>query len=290
MVCVFAFILSFGLGPGEERQRLLFDSHCWFFMLFLLPRRWSDKHLEHWALHSDGPAGRLRDRGVGELAQLLLHRSGLPFRCGRCLGSSRANRWSWTIPFVPMTSSCSSGWKHELYCREQSWSGSWTCDSSGLLCTDRPTAVLFPGLLSHLLLNGNVHFLHHSWDQEQNIPGNPEWAPILPQEQLRPSWWRQRNIDIVFNVIVYRFQRACGIIYIYISQLQSCILITASLSWFGVIFCFVGYWFWFYFPAKCSLQVWTYPDVSALDKKMYMNKYSFIYGFYLFSYFYRDTY
>lgn len=62
---------------------------CWFVTLFLLPCRWSDQHLDHWALHSDSPAGRLRDRRVGELAQLLLHRPGLPFHCGRCPGRSR---------------------------------------------------------------------------------------------------------------------------------------------------------------------------------------------------------
>lgn len=93
MVCVFAFILSFGLGPGTETETLFFvDSlshHCWFVTLFLLPCRWSNKHLDHWALHSDSPTGRLRDRRVGELAQLLLHRPHLPFHCGRCPGRSR---------------------------------------------------------------------------------------------------------------------------------------------------------------------------------------------------------
>lgn len=31
-----------------------------------------------------------------------------------------------------------------------------------LVCIDRAAAVLFPGVLSYLLLHGNIHFLHHS--------------------------------------------------------------------------------------------------------------------------------
>lgn len=94
MACVFAFILSFGLGPGKGRERLLvFDSvsrrrrrrRRFVKLFFLLPCRWRDKHPHHRALHSDGSAGRVRDRGLGELAQLLLHRPGLPLHRGRCL-------------------------------------------------------------------------------------------------------------------------------------------------------------------------------------------------------------
>lgn len=81
---------------------------CWVVMLFLLPCRWSDKHLDHWALHSDSPTSRLRDCRVGELAQLLLHWSGLPFYCGKCLGRPKVESMIFNDSiFVKMMYPCS---------------------------------------------------------------------------------------------------------------------------------------------------------------------------------------
>lgn len=120
------------------------------------------------------------------------------------------NRWSWTIPYLFKWCLHVPPSEYMSYNAESNDnlgpSGSWTCDFSGFLCTDWAAAVLFPGVLSHLLHNGGVHFLCRSWDQEQNVPGNREWVPILPEEKLWPSWWRHHNIDIVFYVIAHIFE------------------------------------------------------------------------------------
>lgn len=230
MVCVFAFILSFGLGPGKETESLF----C------LSPSAAAAGLSCSSSFHAGGVTNILNTELFTQTA-----------RPAAYVIAGSVNWLSFffiglVFPFIVVGVRLDWGWivdlerSHicwndvSLFLQLNTWallqrimtilvrlgSGSWTCDFSGFLCTDRAAAVLFPGVLSHLLFNGDVHFLHHSRDQEQNVPGNPEWVPILPQEQLPPSWWRQHNTDIVFYVIAHNFQRGCGIIYIYFATMN----------------------------------------------------------------------
>lgn len=86
-VCVFGFILSFGLGPGNwislswtvqvscsKNSVTRFSPFVW---------RWRDQHLDHRVIHTNFSACSLHDHRNRGLVQLLPHRHGLSFYCGR---------------------------------------------------------------------------------------------------------------------------------------------------------------------------------------------------------------
>ncbi len=68
------------------------------------------------------------------------------------------------------------------------------------LCSDRAAAVLFPGVLGHLLLRGSIHLPCRPWNQEQNLPPNPKWFPVLQQQKGPRSWWSRNNTVSNFYV------------------------------------------------------------------------------------------
>lgn len=76
----------------------------------------------------------------------------------------------------------------------------WThCVISCFICTGLAGAVLFPRLHGRLHLYGHIHFLCHSWNQEQNLYWNPEWVQVL---QKGPHCRCNRD-DIVIIYITY---------------------------------------------------------------------------------------
>lgn len=89
IACVFAFILSFGLGPGNRlnvfqqsslQRPSLINSNT--IVLSSSSERWRHQHLDHGVVHSDDATRSLHDRWLDQLAELFLHQYGVPFYCG----------------------------------------------------------------------------------------------------------------------------------------------------------------------------------------------------------------
>lgn len=92
MACVFAFILSFGLGPGIRLKWSLLtvfstaaftQTPTLLLLLLLFLQRWRHQHPDHGAVHPGVATCSLHDRRVGQLAELFLHQYGLPFHRGK---------------------------------------------------------------------------------------------------------------------------------------------------------------------------------------------------------------
>lgn len=57
-------------------------------------------------------------------------------------------------------------------------------------------AVLFPGVFGRMRWHGNVHFPHHSWDQEQNLSPNTRSIWIQQETQRSLSRWAVVNVHL----------------------------------------------------------------------------------------------
>lgn len=95
IACVFAFILSFGLGPGNW---LFFIKPSVKLLSLINPNpivasssalsparsfeRWHHQHPDHRAVHSEDATCSLHNCWLGQLAELFLHQYGVPFHRG----------------------------------------------------------------------------------------------------------------------------------------------------------------------------------------------------------------
>lgn len=132
---------------------------------------------------------------------------------------------SLVFPFIVV--GVQDDWKWQYIFIFKAWVG-LTCVVSCFLCTDRAAAVLFPSVLGHLLLCGNIHLPCRPWNQEQNLPRNPEWFPVLQQQKGPRCWWSRDNTVINFHVkynqwLRGRASKAVFVSYnIYFTKMSNC--------------------------------------------------------------------